>query len=269
MLDYVAWDFNARYAERLPKFLQKDPELVPEIPEDLGRRIRQLPDLPEALRREIQPKGKFTYALKTRLEKPVNQELDRLGKAAETKKKELKEIRTLEAGLVELRPLVEKRANLAEMQAVGRRWKGHLEEVRNAKETATTELAELGADIKLLNKFGKLELPVLALPWQMILYLTVGFATIVAVSLLTPRVSKQKLDRFYACLRTPVESGEPETEPFTLPPGVEPPPRRVWCDFLDLEIPKISPIGFVGLAATSAAVAALIAAVYWIFSLGA
>ena len=240
VLDYVAWDFNARYAERLPKFLQKDPELVPEIPEDLALRIRQLPDLPEALRREIRPKGKFTYALKTRLEKPVNRELDRLGKAAETKKKELKEIQTIEAGLVELRPLVEKRANLAELRA----------------------------DIKLLKKFGKLELPALALPWQMILYLTVGFATIVGVSLLTPRVSRQKLDRFYACLRTPVHSGEPETEPFTLPPGVEPPPRRVWCDFLDLEIPKISPIGFVGVAATSAAVAALIAGVYWIFSLG-
>ena len=109
----------------------------------------------------------------------------------------------------------------------------------------------------------------LYLPWQMIVYLSVGLLVIVVVSLLTPRVSREKLDRFYACLRTPVGPDEPETEPFTLPPGVEPAPRQVWCDFLDLEIPKITRVGFVGVAATALAVAALIAGVYWIFSLGA
>jgi Na+/proline symporter len=108
----------------------------------------------------------------------------------------------------------------------------------------------------------------LYLPWQMIIYLSVGLLVIVLVSLLTPRVSGAKLDRFYACLRTPVGPDEPETEPFDLPPGVKPAPRRVWCDFLDLEIPKISRIGFVGVAATFSAVAAFITGVYWIFSLG-
>ncbi len=109
----------------------------------------------------------------------------------------------------------------------------------------------------------------LYLPWQMIIYLSVGLLVIVVVSLLTTPVSREKLDRFYACLRTPVGPDEPETEPFTLPPGVEPAPRRVWCDVLDLEIPKITWVGFVGVAATALAVAALIAGVYWIFSLGA
>jgi len=109
----------------------------------------------------------------------------------------------------------------------------------------------------------------LALPWQMVFYLTAGLVTLVVVSLLTPRVSKKKLDRFYACLRTPVEPDEPETEPFTLPPGVQPAPRRVILDVFDLEIPVMSKTGIVGVLAAAVAVAALIAGVYFIFSLGA
>jgi Na+/proline symporter len=139
----------------------------------------------------------------------------------------------------------------------------------------TTELAVaghtlLGWDQPLVQKLPDWMLweHQLYLPWQMIIYLSVGLLAIVLVSLLTPRVSPAKLERFYACLRTPVAPDEPETEPFTLPPGIEPAPRQVWCDFLDLEIPKLSRLGFVGLAATSAAVVALIAGVYWIFSLG-
>lgn len=107
----------------------------------------------------------------------------------------------------------------------------------------------------------------LALPAQIVFYLTAGFVTIVVVSLLTRRAPKQKLDPFYGCLRTPVGPDEPQTAPFTLPPGVEPAPRRVWCDFLELEIPKISKIGLIGVTVTAAAVAAFIAGVFWIFSL--
>ncbi|MEE8450964.1 MAG: sodium:solute symporter family protein [Thermoguttaceae bacterium] len=108
----------------------------------------------------------------------------------------------------------------------------------------------------------------LALPWQMIFYLSTGLLTLIVVSLLTRRVSPRRLERFYACLRTPVGPDEPETEPFELPPGVKPAPRRVWCDFLELEIPKISRVGFVGLAAATAAVGLFLVGVYWIFSLG-
>ncbi len=115
---------------------------------------------------------------------------------------------------------------------------------------------------------GKEPMPELGLPWQMIFYLSAGLITIIVVSLFTRRVPKEKLDRFYACLRTPVEPDEPETGAFTLPPGVEPAPRRVWCDFLELEIPKISRIGLVGFTSAIAAVAAFMAGVYWIFDLG-
>ena len=95
-----------------------------------------------------------------------------------------------------------------------------------------------------------------------------GLVALVVVSLLTRRVSKQQLDRFYACLRTPVGADEPEVEPFTLPPGVEPPPRKVWFDVFELEIPVISRVGLAGLVAAFAAVVVFIAGVYWIFSLG-
>ena len=106
----------------------------------------------------------------------------------------------------------------------------------------------------------------LNLPWQMIFYLTAGIAALVVVSLLTPPVRKEKLDRFYQCLRTPVEAGEPEVEPFTLPAGVEPAGRNVVFDHMGLEIPKISPVGLAGFMASWLAVAALVAGVYWIFT---
>jgi len=83
----------------------------------------------------------------------------------------------------------------------------------------------------------------LYLPWQIVIYLVPSAAAIIVVSLLTPRVSQEKLERFYACLRTPVGPGEPEVAPFTLPPGAEPAPRRVWFDRFDLEIPRLSWVG--------------------------
>ena len=110
---------------------------------------------------------------------------------------------------------------------------------------------------------------VLYLPWKMIFYLVAGLVTLVVVSLMTRPVSKEKLERFYGCLRTPVGPDEPEVEPFTLPPGVEPPPRRVLVDLPGFEIPMPTRTSVVGVLVTAAAVAALIGTVYWIFSLGA
>ena len=107
----------------------------------------------------------------------------------------------------------------------------------------------------------------LSLPSQMIIYLGVGLAGLVVVSLLTSPVSREQLDRFYVCLRTPVEPDEPETEPFTLPPGVEPAPRRVLVDLPGFEIPMPSLLGVAGVLATCVAVVALIVGVYGIFLL--
>ncbi len=108
----------------------------------------------------------------------------------------------------------------------------------------------------------------LSLPWQMIFYLVCGLTAMIVVSLLTPRVSDEKLKRFYACLRTPVEAGEPATKPFELPPSVKPAPRRVIFDYFELEIPRLSRIELVGVVGTIAAVALLLVAARVIFSLG-
>ena len=104
----------------------------------------------------------------------------------------------------------------------------------------------------------------LYLPWQMIIYLSAGFVVLVVVSLFTKKVPAEKLNRFYACLRTPIGPDEPETEPFTLPAGVEPAPRKVLIDHPDFEIPRPTMIGIFGFLAAWAGVAILIGAVYWI-----
>jgi Na+/proline symporter len=104
----------------------------------------------------------------------------------------------------------------------------------------------------------------LYLPWQMIIYLSTGLIALIVVSLLTRRVSTQKLDRFYACLRTPIGPDEPETEPFTLPPGVEPAPRRTLVEHPDFEIPRPSGVGISGFLVAWMGVGLLIGAVYWI-----
>ncbi len=104
----------------------------------------------------------------------------------------------------------------------------------------------------------------LYLPWQMIIYLSAGFVVLVVVSLFTKKVPAENLDRFYACLRTPIGPDEPETEPFTLPAGVEPAPRKTLIIHPDFEIPRPTMIGIFGFLAAWAGVAVLIGAVYWI-----
>jgi len=104
----------------------------------------------------------------------------------------------------------------------------------------------------------------LYLPWQMIIYLSAGFIVMVVVSLLTKRVPAENLDRFYACLRTPIGPNEPESEPFTLPAGVKPGPRNVLIQHPDFEIPRPTLLGIGGFLAAWVGVGLLIGAVYWI-----
>ena len=104
----------------------------------------------------------------------------------------------------------------------------------------------------------------LYLPWQMIIYLSAGFVVLVVVSLFTKRVPTENLDRFYACLRTPIGPDEPETEPFMLPAGVEPAERKTLISHPDFEIPRPTMVGIFGFLVAWAGVAILIGAVYWI-----
>ena len=104
----------------------------------------------------------------------------------------------------------------------------------------------------------------LYLPWQMLMYLTGGLIAMIAVSVFTRRVDADRLDRFYMCLRTPVLKPEPEVEPFTLPEGVEPAPRRVLFDHPDFEIPRPGKTALVGFGVIWVMVIGLAAAFYWI-----
>ena len=104
----------------------------------------------------------------------------------------------------------------------------------------------------------------ISLPWQMISYLSTGFVVLVVVSLFTRRTPKDRLDRLYACLRTPIGADEPEAKPFTLPAGVQPGPRNVLIQHPDFEIPRPTLIGVGGFLAAWLGVGLLIGVVYWI-----
>ena len=104
----------------------------------------------------------------------------------------------------------------------------------------------------------------LHMPWQMVIYLSSGFVSLVVVSLFTKRVPAERLDRLYECLRTPIGENEPEGAVFTLPEGVAAAERRVLIDHPDFEIPRLSFVGFVGFVGSWAAVGGLIGFVYWI-----
>lgn len=106
----------------------------------------------------------------------------------------------------------------------------------------------------------------LYLPWKMIFYLSIGLVTLIVVSLLTRRVDADKLDRFYNCLRTPVGQNETETEPFTLPAGVNPALRNSIIKHPDFEVPRPTWIGMIGFFGSWLAVALLIGFVFWILS---
>jgi hypothetical protein len=104
----------------------------------------------------------------------------------------------------------------------------------------------------------------LSLPWQMIFYLTVGLVVMVGVSSFTKPPAKEKMDRVYECLRTPVMPGEPEVEPLTLPEGVKPAPRSALIKHPDFEIMKPTLVSVLGFLISWVAVGLLIAAFIWI-----
>ena len=102
------------------------------------------------------------------------------------------------------------------------------------------------------------------LPWQMVLYLSGGLVAGIIVSLLTKPVSEDKLERFYALIRTPVQPGEKVTAPCTLPVGAVVPAKRNFFPKSSLEIPIPSFLSVAGFAVGWACVAAIIYAVYLI-----
>lgn len=107
--------------------------------------------------------------------------------------------------------------------------------------TGLTGTAEQIARLPFAESLGMVsmenDLPSVALPWQMLSYLTAGFLCGIVVSLATRPVDDGQLDQFYALLRTPVRPDEVIEQPCRLPAGVVPPPRRVFLPNSSLEIP--------------------------------
>jgi len=102
-----------------------------------------------------------------------------------------------------------------------------------------------------------------ALPWQMVLYLSTGLTLGIIVSLFTRRTDAKKLDRYYALQRTPVwtEEGN-QPEPCTLPEGATPLPRQMLFPSTELEISRPTRRTVVGFLAGWVCVAAIIGFVY-------
>jgi Na+/proline symporter len=104
----------------------------------------------------------------------------------------------------------------------------------------------------------------LYMPWQMVFYLSTGFLLTVIVSLLTKPVDKEKLDNFYALVRTPVRPGEQVAVQCTLPSDAVVPEKRSLFPNTNLEILIPSRSSVIGFLAGWGCVAAIIYSVYLI-----
>ena len=104
----------------------------------------------------------------------------------------------------------------------------------------------------------------LYLPWQMILYLGTALVSGIVASLVTQPVAKEKLDNFYALVRTPVKLGEQVSMPCTLPDDAVVPQKRNIFPNTSLEIQIPSRTSVVGFLVGWVFVAAIIYSVYLI-----
>lgn len=102
------------------------------------------------------------------------------------------------------------------------------------------------------------------LPWQMVFYLTAGLIAGIVASLLSKPTPEEKLETYYALLRTPVKEGEVVAEPCTLPDGAEVGPRRCLFPNSSLEIPIPSKNAVIGFLVGWLCVAAIIGSVFLI-----
>jgi Na+/proline symporter len=104
-------------------------------------------------------------------------------------------------------------------------------------------------------------------PWVILFYTTSALVAGILVSLVTPRVPAERLQRFYDLTRTPVQEGEVVRQPCTLPEGVSPAPRKMLLTAGGLEIPvpsKTSVVGFVaGCLAACLLVVCYLALIVW------
>ena len=102
------------------------------------------------------------------------------------------------------------------------------------------------------------------LPWQMIFYLAGGTIAGIVVSLFTKPVAAEKLDKFYALIRTPIAPDEQISAPCTLPADAVIPPKRILFPNTNFEIMNPSRTSVLGFLAGWGCVAVIIYAVFLI-----
>ncbi|MHC4324519.1 MAG: hypothetical protein ACYSUX_09620, partial [Planctomycetota bacterium] len=102
------------------------------------------------------------------------------------------------------------------------------------------------------------------LPWKMILYLLAGLISGIVVSLLTKPVAKEKLDNYYALIRTPIKPGEQPAVPCTLPEDAVVPEKRNIFPNTNFEFMVPSRTSVVGFLIGWVFVAVIVVAVYMI-----
>jgi hypothetical protein len=103
-------------------------------------------------------------------------------------------------------------------------------------------------------------------PWQILGYMTLASLAGILVSVFTKPIARNRLDRFYALARTPVQQGEEIDRPCELPPGVAPDARRMITTAFGLEIPvpsRASVVGFAAWGAVAILIGGFVAFVWW------
>ena len=106
-------------------------------------------------------------------------------------------------------------------------------------------------------------------PIQILMYLAGGVVAMVVVSLLTSPPGKEKLDRFYETLRTPVEPREKLDQPVRLPAGKQPAPQHKLINHPDWEIQFPTRRGIIGFLWAWLMVFGLIGIVWVLVRIGA
>jgi hypothetical protein len=101
-------------------------------------------------------------------------------------------------------------------------------------------------------------------PWLILFYTASAVLACVLVSLVSPQIPEERLQRFYDLTRTPVKEGEVVLRPCTMPVGVEPPKRPMLLTAGGLEVPMPSAVSWAGFFAGWVAVAMLVGGFLWI-----
>lgn len=110
--------------------------------------------------------------------------------------------------------------------------------------------------------------PAIYEPWSIVFYTASALVAGTIVSLLTPPMPFERLDRFYSLTRTPIVPGEVLTESCRLPEGVTPAERPMLVTAFGLEIPVPSRTSVLGFLAGWVAVALLVGGFLLILRIG-